>query len=54
MVRVEISESLWTVDRVNEISRWILAEAAPVSLPDARWDTMVYGVRDCEEALRAI
>ena len=40
--------------RADEISRWILAEASPLSLPDARWDKMVYGVRDCEEYLRAI
>jgi hypothetical protein len=31
-----------------------LAEVAPVSLPDGRWDKMVYGVRDCEEFLRAV
>jgi len=36
------------------VSRWILGEAAPLALPDARWDKMVYGVRDCEEFLRAI
>ena len=34
-------------------SRWVLAEAAPLSLPDARWDTMAYGIRDCEVFLRA-
>ena len=39
----------------NEImSRWIIAEVSPLSLPDARWDKMVYGVRDCEEFLRAV
>jgi hypothetical protein len=41
-------------DLANEVSRWILAEASPLALPDARWDKMVYGVRDCEEFLRAI
>jgi hypothetical protein len=41
-------------ERANEVSRWILAEASPLALPDARWDKMVYGVRDCEEYLRAI
>lgn len=41
-------------ERADEVSRWVLAEAAPVALPDARWDKMVYGVRDCEEFLRAI
>lgn len=37
----------------NEISRWVMAESAPLSLPDSRWDTMAYGIRDCEEYLRA-
>lgn len=40
--------------RADEVSRWILAEASPLALPDARWDKMVYGIRDCEEFLRAI
>jgi hypothetical protein len=41
-------------DRADEVSRWILAEASPLALPDARWDKMVYGIRDCEEYLRAV
>lgn len=40
--------------RANLISRWILAESTPLSLPDGRWDKMVYGIRDCEEFLRAL
>jgi DNA-binding NarL/FixJ family response regulator len=40
--------------RANLISRWILAEASPLALPDGRWDKMVYGIRDCEEFLRAV
>ena len=39
--------------RASDVSRWILAERAPLALPDARWDRMVYGIRDCEEFLRA-
>lgn len=54
LVRVEIAEFSWNVDRVNEISRWVLREASPLALPDNRWDKMSYGVRDCEEFLRAI
>jgi len=58
LLRVEVSPSGVTgaevTRRADEVSRWILAEAAPVSLPDGRWDKMVYGVRDCEEFLRAI
>ncbi len=41
-------------DRADEVSRWILAEALPLSVPDARWDKMVYPIRDCEEFLRSI
>ena len=59
LVRVEVAHpSAIAVARIgdpaDEVSRWILAEASPLALPDARWDKMVYGVRDCEEFLRAI
>lgn len=40
--------------RADQVSRWILGEASPLALPDARWGAMVYGVRDCEEYLRAV
>jgi hypothetical protein len=58
LVRVEIAQPSAgdhpVGERADEISRWVLAETAPLSLPDGRWDKMVYGVRDCEEFLRAI
>jgi hypothetical protein len=59
LVRIEIAspsriDAHSIGDRANDVSRWILAEVAPLSLPDARWDKMVYGVHDCEEFLRAI
>jgi hypothetical protein len=41
-------------DHANLISRWILAEMMPLSLPDSRWDKMVYGIRDCEEFLKTL
>jgi hypothetical protein len=41
-------------ERAAEFSRWVLAEALPLAVPDSRWDKMVYGIRDCEEFLRAI
>jgi hypothetical protein len=40
--------------RADEVSAWVLAEALPLAVPDARWDKMVYGIRDCEEFLKAI
>jgi hypothetical protein len=54
LVRVEIARESCTTARADEVSRWVLAERAPVSLPDRRWSTMAYGIRDCEEYLRAI
>jgi hypothetical protein len=59
LVRVEIAhpepQEMHAIgERADEVSRWILAEASPLSLPDARWDKMVYGIRDCEEFLRAV
>lgn len=40
--------------RADQFSRWILAECSPLALPDGRWDRMVYGIRDCEEFLKAV
>lgn len=59
LVRVEILDPRGVSgraisDRGDEVSHWILAEAAPIAAPDARWDKMVYGIRDCEEFLRAV
>jgi len=54
LVRIEASAGGDIESRANEISRWVLAETTPLSLPDGRWDRMAYGVRDCEQFLRAI
>lgn len=59
LVRIEVSETAADdiTARADEVSRWVMAETAPpapLALPDPRWDTMAYGIRDCEEFLRAI
>lgn len=56
LVRVEVAhEGDATITaRADLVSRWLLAERTPVSLPDARWDVMVYGIRECEQYLSAI
>lgn len=59
LVRVEFplaslgSDARDADDLVDRLSRAVAAEASPLSLPDARWDTMAYGIRDCEVYLRA-
>ena len=55
LVRVETALATGSLtDRADEISSWVLAETSPLALPDSRWDTMAYGIRDCEEYLRSI
>jgi hypothetical protein len=54
LVRVEIAVPGDLTARADLVSRWLLAERTPVSLPDSRWDVMVYGVRECEQYLSAI
>jgi hypothetical protein len=56
LLRVEIALELEAdlPARADLVSRWLLAERRPVSLPDARWDVMVYGIHACEQYLSAI
>ncbi|MGQ9456006.1 MAG: hypothetical protein ACUVRS_02335 [Armatimonadota bacterium] len=54
LVRIEAARCDRTLKMADEISRWLLAERAPLSLPDARWDRMIYPIRDCEQFMRSI
>ena len=54
MVRVEVALEGASPDGCDLVSRWLLAERSPVSLPDPRWGAMAYGVRLTEEYLRAV
>lgn len=59
LVRVEVSldadaTPAALTKRADDVSRWILAERLPLSVPDLRWDRMAYGIRDTEEYLRAV
>lgn len=56
LLRVEVSlpEPDSITERADLVSRWLLAERAPVALPDSRWDVMVYGIKECEDYLSAI
>jgi hypothetical protein len=54
LVRIESAMCSDVTARADQVSRWLLAEASPLALPDPRWDRMTYGIRDCESFLRAI
>jgi hypothetical protein len=53
LIRVEAAPTLDTLAQADQLSRWLLAERAPVSTPDPRWDRLLYGIRAVEEYLRA-
>jgi hypothetical protein len=53
LVRVEVAPENDSSERADAISRWILAERAPISTPDKRWDRLLYGVYSVEQYLKA-
>lgn len=53
LIRVEVAPASGTPEAADRISRWLMAERAPISAPDPRWDRMLYGIRSVEEFLRA-
>ena len=54
LIRVEAAAANETIAMADEISCWLLAERSPLSLPDGRWDKLLYPIRDCEQYLRSI
>jgi len=53
LVRVEVAPENATPDLADTLSRRLLAERAPISTPDHRWDRLVYGIHSVERYLRA-
>ena len=54
LIRIEAAPSRETLEMADQLSRWLLAERSPLSLPDSRWDRLIYPIRDCEQYLRSI
>src|SRR5919198_5525733 len=52
LIRVEVCPANADSDTANAISRWLLAERAPMSTPDPRWDRLLYGIHAVEVFLR--
>jgi hypothetical protein len=53
LVRLERPASESVLSEATEVSRWLLAERAPLAAPDGRWDRLLYPIRQVEEFLRA-
>jgi hypothetical protein len=53
LVRVEVAPTNESPATADAISCWVLAERAPVSAPDRRWDRLLYGIYSVEQYLRS-
>ncbi len=53
LIRLEMNDLDMALAHVDEITAWVLAERAPLSLPDSRYDRLLYPVRYIEQYLRS-
>jgi hypothetical protein len=53
LVRVEVAPDNGGTESADLLSRRLLAERAPLSTPDPRWDRLLYGIHSVEQYLRA-
>lgn len=53
LVRIEVAPANGSSERADLISRWIMAERAPLSAPDRRWDRLLYGIYSVEQYLKS-
>ena len=52
LVRIETAPDFIDAARIDELSSWLLAERAPRSTADARWDTLLYPIHLLEKMLK--
>jgi hypothetical protein len=50
---MEVSPANGVAATADLVSRRLLAERAPLSTPDPRWDRLLYGIHSVEQYLRA-
>jgi len=53
LIRVEVAPENGGSDSADLLTRRLLAERAPLSTPDPRWDRLLYGIHSVEQYLRA-
>ncbi len=53
LIRVEMPPEDESLNWVEDVSRWLLAERAPLSLPDVRFDRLLYPIRRVEMYLKS-
>jgi hypothetical protein len=53
LVRVEVAPANGDPATADQLSRRLIAERAPLSTPDPRWDRLLYGIHSVEQYLHA-
>jgi hypothetical protein len=53
LVRVEVAPANGDSATADRLSRRLIAERAPLSTPDPRWDRLLYGIHSVEQYLHA-
>ena len=53
LLRLERVPDSCVLDDVHEVSRWLLAERAPLAARDRRWDRLLYPMHQVEQFLKA-
>jgi hypothetical protein len=53
LMRIEAPRDI-DPEQVDEISRWVLAERAPLAKPDPRWPAMIYPIHYVEKILKPL
>lgn len=54
LIRIEAPKDARVLGMIDTLSQWLLAERAPLALPDSRWDKMIYPIRDCEQYMKSL
>jgi hypothetical protein len=54
LVRVEMPPMPESLEWIDQVSSWLLFERAPLSLPDPRFDRMIYPIRRVEMYLKSL
>ncbi|MBS1718061.1 MAG: hypothetical protein JSS72_10075 [Armatimonadetes bacterium] len=53
LVRIELAQVQRSIEQADEIAGWLMAETAPLSLPDPRYHCLIYPIRMVEQYLRS-
>lgn len=53
LVRVEVAPANGAAPVADQLSRRLMAERAPLSTPDPRWDRLLYGIHSVEQYLHS-